>query len=573
MDEGQIMADKILYFNPYAGILEHLKIERDLQRVIKNSDMHLDIVRCDGIYSSYCNVMSAMSLTPNSDQKSRNDVCANCKSLDKFSRNIKSSTYLHLDRFLTPEIETEVDIIMLEIHIDNWKEFVFQGEFFGRIAAYEFLLRYKLSNSTIPAHLWLELRNDIADCLKTYFIAVNILKKSNYKLVGVYNYLYGPNRAFIVAAEQLGKKTFSVQGHGFIYNMHSRYMVYGTDGGFWHLNSSKEWQIAKNKPMSVLEILRVLRHLRSLFAAKSVWTYSSPAGNFNAKIMRSKLEIPADTNIALLTTSSADEQFAFNFVGLVSQESHKHKPVFQDNLDWIENTISIFRQLPSKVLVIRVHPREFANKREGVNSSSGFQILNKIRSLDLPKNVILNEPSDELSLYDLAQITELLINSTSTVGLEFTAMGIPSITISPASLVAYPHEFSKSIYSKDDYVDSIVNDTPNRNLANITLAFRWINFRHALCNVKIPLYLQFSDRFYFGVYRRLVLQFPLFNNVSDKFVKLLNGIFNSVDNRKFVFYTFHFDSFPAAKKMLPKFIERFVMILVIKRRKHLPKNY
>jgi hypothetical protein len=290
-------------------------------------------------------------------------------------------------------------------------------------------------------------------------------------------------------------------------------------------------------------------------------------------MLRSKLGISADTSIALLTTSSADEQFAFNFVGLVSQESQKQKPVFQDNLDWIENTINIYRQLPSKVLVIRVHPREFANKREGVNSLSGYEILKNIRSLDLPKNVILNEPADQLSLYDLAQITDLLINSTSTVGLEFTALGIPSITISPASLVAYPHEFSKIIYSKDDYKDCIVNAIPNQNLANITLAFRWINFRHALCNVKIPFYLQFLDRFYYGAYRRLVLQFPIFNYISDKFFKLLNWIFNSVDNRMFVFYTFHFDSRPVVQRMLPKFIERFVMGLVIKRWKHLPNNY
>jgi hypothetical protein len=531
------MAEKILYFNPYSGILEHLKIERDLQRIIKNSDMRLDIVRCDGMYNSYCNVMAAVGLMPDSDQKARDEVCKNCRNLDKFSRNNRTSTYFLLDRFLTNEIEIDVKAVMSGIHIDNWKDFVFQGEFFGRIASYEFFLRNKISDANISESLWPELRNEISMCLKTYFIALSILKDSSYRSVGVYNYLYGVNRAFILAAQQLGKKTFSVQGNGFLYNMHSRYFIYDTDGSYWYLNSSPEWILAKEKPLSFFEIFRVFRHFKSLYAAKSVWTYSSPKGVFEPKEIRKKIGIPPDRNVSLLVTSSADEQFAFNFVGLSNSLKEMNPTLFQSNLEWIITTIDFYKTNPDQYLVIRVHPREFANKREGVNSKEGSRILDFLQGFDLPKNVYLNHPKDQISLYDLARITELLINSTSSVGLEFAALGIPSISVSPSSLVAYPRELSTMVTSKNHYREILSKGSKLVNLPNVSLAFRWINFKHGLCSTRIPRRMSFMDRFYFGPYMRFVLDFPRGKKSTLAFLNIVYLIFESFDGRIFSFYT------------------------------------
>jgi hypothetical protein len=527
------VTDQVLYFNPYSGILEHLKIERDLQRIISKSKMKLDYVRCDGLYKSYCTVMSTAGLKPDSNLDLRETVCNRCKSLDKFSRNFENSKYLTLDQFLTGDLKTQVNTIMAEINIDNWMDFIFQGEFFGRVASYEFYLTYKLSSTQIPAALWPELQKEITACLTTYLIAMRILTNSNYKIVGVYNYLYGMNRAFIIAAKQLGLKTFSIQANGFLDNVHSRYLVYDADNYYWFLNSSKEWKIARDFPLGLMQVIRVLRHFKTLFEAKSVWTYSLPGKKIDSNNLRKKLGIPLDKNVYLLTTSSADEQFAFGFVGLIDLAAGNSNQMFVSNLDWIKETIEIFRVNPEKYLVIRIHPREFANKREGVNSLEGFKILQALRGLDLPENVLLNEPEDKVSLYDLVKITEFLINSTSTVGLEFAALGVPSICISPNLLVSYPPELSKTVKSVEEYRESIVVGFSHNEIDNVRLAFRWINFKYSICSTRIPRRYITLDRVFFGPFYRFVNRFTYTQFALLPAINFLYRFFNAFEKRRF----------------------------------------
>lgn len=530
------MQTKVLYFNPYSGILEHLKIEKDLHRVARNSKMSVDFLRCDGFYSEFCTVMSAMSLNPKSSHTEKKDVCTRCKSLDSFSRDLKKSNYLVIDHLISPEIEQQVSRLMSKIDVDNWMDFELNGVFFGRVASYEFLLRHKLSSPVVPLELWVELRKEIESTLTTYLTAYDFLRSSNYKMVGVYNFLYGMNRAFSLAAEHLGIRTFSVQGNGYVQSLHSRYLIYDTNSRFWYLNSSSDWTTAREYPIAPWQILQVYRHFRALFKAKSVWVYSTPKLSIGRAKIRSLLGIPRNKKIYLLTTSSADEQFAFNFVGFIPEASKATNRVFQDNFDWIKETVEIFKRNPEKILVIRIHPREFANKREGLNSKEGSAIVNFLRDMELPNNIIVNVPKDEISLYDLANITEMLINSTSTVGLEFAALGIPSISVSPELLTAYPPELSLLIKSKKDYEELLTSRLNRDHFFNVKMAFRWMNFRYGRCTVAIPLRYLVLDRFFFGPFMRFTVKYPKGKVIlSDSFV-LLERMFEALDRRYFCLF-------------------------------------
>jgi hypothetical protein len=82
-----------------------------------------------------------------------------------------------------------------------------------------------------------------------------------------------------------------------------------------------------------------------------------------------------------------------------------------------------------------VHPREFPNKREGVKSDHARQLEEQFR--DLPPNVAINWPTDDLSLYDLAEITDVFLNAWSSVGKEMAMLGIPVVSYS-GDLSLYP---------------------------------------------------------------------------------------------------------------------------------------
>ena len=341
------------------------------------------------------------------------------------------------------------------------------------------------------------------------------------------------NRAFTIAAEQLNIETFSVQAYGYIQNTHARYLIYDANSNYWNLNKSKEWKAVKDHPISPLQAFKVNGYFKALFRAKSVWTYSSPKSSLSRASLRMQLGIPKDKNITLLTTSSADEQFAFSFIGLTPKNFINSNSIFSSNIEWLDKTIDIYKRNNEKFLVIRIHPREFANKREGINSKEGKTLLNYLQEMQLPKNVIINYPTDKVSVYDLASITELLINSTSTVGLEFTVLGIPSVTISPQSLTNYPLELSTPIHSEEEYEKVITSHLETIEVLKVKLAFRWINFRYGDSTVPIPSRFLILDRFYFGPFMRFVNKFPRSSRFFTPSLGVLNFIFNFLDNRTF----------------------------------------
>src|SRR5690606_6941171 len=98
-------------------------------------------------------------------------------------------------------------------------------------------------------------------------------------------------------------------------------------------------------------------------------------------------------------------------------------------------------------LIIRVHPREFPNKRDSLKSDHALELEQTLS--ELPENVRVNWPSDNISLYDLAQIMDVCLNSWSTAGKEMGTLGIPVVLYS-ADLVFYPADLNYLAVSADD---------------------------------------------------------------------------------------------------------------------------
>jgi hypothetical protein len=525
------MREKVLFFNPHAGILEHLKIERDLVRLVTKSGYAMEIVRCNGIYKDNCSFMNSNGINFQSPSILKEKICVSCRKYDSRSRNPQKDSFSYLEELLTESVSTKVHSILDQINKDNWSVFQLDGDFIGRLASYEFLLRNKIVSSRIPEELWEELKGDISHYLFTYFLALEWLSKSEYRFVGVYNFLYGVNRAFVTAANKLKIETFSIQGNGYLYNLHSRYMIYPTNSDYWYLNKSRKWSSHKDSPIKMLSALRVFRHLNYLVSAKSVFTYSLPAGSKSAKKTREKFGIPDGKQIHLLTTSSADELFAFGFVGLLN-DNYNNADLFESTKAWILSTVEIFASQPEKVLLVRLHPREFVNKRDSVNSSAGADLVDLLKTLVLPKNVIINLPEDEVSLYDLAPITELLINSSSTVGLEFAALGVPSICVSPTTLSAYPPDISTPIHSKKQYLEILSEPRAQKTTIMRTTSFRWLVFKQESCSIRIPLFYRVFDRLYFGALRRFLERFPKFSAPVGMATNSIYGFLNFLDRRR-----------------------------------------
>ena len=85
-------------------------------------------------------------------------------------------------------------------------------------------------------------------------------------------------------------------------------------------------------------------------------------------------------------------------------------------MDWIRALVRYVARREDLCLIIRVHPREFPNKREMVLSEHAKML--QVALSELPDNVKVNWPTDKVSLYDLANITDAFANAWSSAGKE-----------------------------------------------------------------------------------------------------------------------------------------------------------
>ncbi len=94
---------------------------------------------------------------------------------------------------------------------------------------------------------------------------------------------------------------------------------------------------------------------------------------------------------------------------------------FKNQVNWILHTINLYKSLPSRTLVIRIHPAEV--NPPAIESKE--KILDTIieHYPELPPNVHIIPPESKISSYPLSDLANLVLVYASTVGLESAIMG------------------------------------------------------------------------------------------------------------------------------------------------------
>ena len=472
---------RVLFFSPFAAIDKHERPLLGLKEILESEGHTTEVMRCDKTFQEYCISMSAFGLQFGSEKKLREDICNRCtksrRSIDYYFDNKAHK----LNAFFTNEDKEELIRLIVHVNSDNWWDFRIGGFDIGRIAAYEFYLHNKLNSREIPDKLWNEYLTHLEYTVLVYFAAQRFFASNRIDRVIVYNRLYSINKIFCLVAESFGAITYTIEASGFIDDLYSRFTAFKSDSTILDLNNSREWEIARFQPLSETQVEKVNNHFRSLFKAESPWVYSQPKSNKSKHEIRSRVRADFGSKVILLAMSSMDEIFAVDMIGISPKILLKSKyATFENQLDWINHVISIVRGESNLHLVIRIHPRELPNKRESVGSLHARDILTKLRDQELPANVYLNTPDDSLSLYDLLQISEVVLNGNSTSGLEAAFWGIPVVVHHPDLITTMPQDFAYVAKSRSEYKDVLIKaielGKPN---VELNIIYRWYNFRFA----------------------------------------------------------------------------------------------
>lgn len=465
---------KALFFSPFANIWEHSFPEGLVAEGLHENEVEIVTVRCAGLYENFCVAMSAAGLTAADSTTKKKQVCNACKK----RRNLLDKDF-GFRNLITEEYLDENDLAIAQslvnsATLENWPSLQINGIPIGRYAAYEFLLNYKIMGTNVPPELFETLTNQLMDSILTLLAAEKILDYESPDYVVTYNRLYGVNHAFLAVAEARGIPTYSLQGGGHIIHRGETMTMFRDNQTQFQLFNSQSWKTYRQSPIGNTEIELVASHFEGLLEGSSAFAYSSAFEASDPDLLRKKFNIPQNAKVALIPMSSEDELNAAQLADLLPDTSNMPN-LFVDQFAWIRFIFDYAKKRPDVTFILRLHPRMYPNKRENVVAPVVARVMELIE--EAPANIIVNLPSDNVSLYDLMQILDVVLGYRSSVGAELAAFGLPVVAPINKEFFTYPNEINRTGMTEEDFTSKLdAAFLEGWSIENVRTSFRWFAY-------------------------------------------------------------------------------------------------
>lgn len=490
---------KILFFAPHSALWVHAFPEALVAKSLQQSGHDVVYVGCGMALHEYCVPMAAHGLHWNSEAPLKAEVCSTCsrnKGIIRSHFNLKGHD---LSTFVAEEDTKVADSFVSSATRDNVLTLSFQGLEVGRYALYSLLIKRKKSNLKFSDQEWGEYLTSLRTTVLAAIGNKRILDLEKPDAVVVYNSLYAVNRVCVELARASGIASYFLHAGGNFSNR-LQTLIFAKDNWFSFTQSQIDyWRKYSDRPCGTVELTSVTDHFIELFQGRSAFVYSSaPSREFVD--VRARFGIRHGQKILLATMSSYDELFAAQLVRVMPECD---RMLFPRQVDWIQALSKFVGERPGLFLIIRVHPREFPNKREGEKSEHASAMETVFR--DLPPNVRVNWPADDLSLYDLAEEADVVLNAWSSAGKEMTLFGLPVVSYAP-QLLAYPPELNYIGETLEAYfccIDQALSD--GWRVENIRKAFRWhaVELKTSLIDISDS-YSHVENSQQYGILRRVL---------------------------------------------------------------------
>jgi hypothetical protein len=508
---------KILFFAPHSAIWVHAFPEALIAEALQQEGNEIVYITCDGQFKEYCVSMSAYSLFQNSTASEKEKICNICNLNKKAIR--QSFSFKGYDISETIIDNKLIDDILEKVSQNNFLELTIGGISVGRIALYELLLQYKKINLNFSDTEWSNYLIALKNTLISFYACKHILAKETPDRLIVYNALYSVNHIWCAISHSKGIPTYFLHA-GINLSNRLENMCVGKGNTFnFYQNLKSYWSVYKDIPCSQAVLEKSTNHIIEVLKGKSFLAYSSKKSKSIIGI-RSKFNIQDTQKILVATMSSYDERLAAEAIGVIKESCNL---IFSNQIDWIRSLVKFLQERKDLFLIIRVHPREFPNKRDGVKSEHA-KMLNDV-FLNLPDNIKINWPTDKLSIYDLAEETDVFLNAWSSVGEEMSLLGIPVVIYSP-DLILYPPELNYVAQSKTDFfckIDEALED--GWNFENIRKVYRWYALKFTYSAIDISESFKYSENT-----QNLDIK-KLFQLIEKKYLKIIYRFSRNLGNQ------------------------------------------
>lgn len=470
---------RILFFAPYSEFWIHAFPEALIGEALQAGGHEIKYVTCGRAFEDCCVPMRAHKLTVESGEGDRLRICQACnRNATLLARAFAFQTIALADK-LTSEDRAAVRALLADTADEDYQWLSLAGVPVGKIALYETILASKALGTQFNISDKAQYLADLRNTIYTVRAATKIFDSWRPDRVVVYNALYSVNRAVCLLAEARGIPCYFMHaGQNFSRRLQS--LILGRGHTFSYMSQlASHWPRFAKLPCTAKQLARVTDHLAELLKARSFLAYSVRKSDVHFDL-RDFFGVGTGQKLIVATLSSQDEQMAAILSGAI-------KPfeglLFKTQAEWVAALIEYVKSKPDIFLVIRVHPREFPNRRDGRLS----QHAEELRSLlsRLPANSAVNWPDQNISIFDFADQADAFLNAWSTAGKDMSMLGIP-VVIYSSKLPMYPAELNylgEDLGSYFAAIDEALRD--GWSFERVRLTYRWLVFEFIRSTVDI----------------------------------------------------------------------------------------
>jgi hypothetical protein len=307
-------------------------------------------------------------------------------------------------------------------------EFTFDDFRFGELCRHDLILSRKLMLDTPlePEH-YQYLRQYLKTVLATYIAMRAYLDRNRFTDVLLYGQ-YAANTAVICAARKNRVNWRLICYINHLGVDHRRIYIMPEQSHLWTTHMIEQWQTYRDMSLGDGEAEEIGDDVLVRFGSSSFNIYSPPK-TCDADVFAA-LGLDRARRLIVAFTSSLDEYNAEQMIDNVMGFSHCSSTVerpYADQIAWLTQLACEIGNRCDLQLVIRIHPREDANKRDGMRSQHLEQLRQRLAYV--PSNVKVVWPADPVSSYDLLESADLVQVWSSTIGLEAARLGLPVIKL------------------------------------------------------------------------------------------------------------------------------------------------
>lgn len=470
----------VVFFSPYAGIWPQAMPEALVAASLRNAGADILYVVCDGFYSAGCTVMSAYRLSGESDPSARERICKQCRKRRDLIVSELGVRTIAIDSLTDSATLAEIESAASTITVENVEHYQVEGFPLGRYALHETIIHYKLTaldEITQPALA--DIRLKLKHVLMTFYAGKQLLEQFKPDRIVTYNTHVSTNYALMKLCESRDVPVFGLHAGGNMSERMASLYVFRRDMVVlykgWIQKFEEEWM---NLPSTLSGIRNATRHFLALASGKTVWVYSAPKSKKYFDV-RDFFGIKPQQKVLLATLSSYDELYSSQMMGVMDT----YPLVFPTQVEWMRSVIAYVKNRPDLYLIIRVHPRELPNLRDSVHSRHAKLLAAELT--DLPGNIRVNWPSDNISLYDLAPQVDVGLNGWSSTGKELAMLGIP-VVIFTKDILYYPATLNILAKDRQDYfckIDQAISS--GWSFECIRQVYRWLAIEYTLGTINI----------------------------------------------------------------------------------------